>query len=113
MESWSFGDGWQGIQYRQDPEVDCPDGAETPLVLDGDPDHLREREEVRAALTGVCGPVDEAARRAVRWSTAAGYRVEWEPVVRAMNTTGGFVEDVFMLLVDALGVSGAAATGSA
>ena len=71
------------------------------------PEYLRERERLRTALTDMCGPVEDIARRAIRWSAEAGYRAEAEPVVRALSATGGFVEEVFDELCKALGIPAA------
>lgn len=86
------------------PEIEWVDGAETPRTLDDDPDYLREREHVRGALTAMCGPADDAARRATLWAAEAGYSADAESVHRALTATGGFVEEVFMELVSALGL---------
>lgn len=165
MASWDHGDGWQGVQFRHDqdldwrtvlievmretarpvlgafvldsdgacvlgadpvngawaavlemegvlahlvlPVVEWVDGEETPRVLEDDPDYLREREELRTALTEMCGPVEETARRAVLWSAEAGYHAEAGSIVQALATTGGFVEGVFGALAETLGIPAA------
>lgn len=89
------------------PVIEWVDGEETPRMLDDDPEYLRERERLRTALTDMCGPVEDIARRAIRWSAEAGYRAEAEPVVRALSATGGFVEEVFDELCKALGIPAA------
>ncbi|MFF0520356.1 hypothetical protein ACFYTC_16720 [Actinomadura nitritigenes] len=165
MASWDHGDGWQGVQFRHDqdldwrtvlievmretarpvlgafvldsdgacvlgadpvngawsavlemegvlahlvlPVVEWVDGEETPRVLEDDPDYLREREELRTALTEMCGPVEETARRAALWSAEAGHHAETGPIVQALMTTGGFVEEVFGALAEVLGIPAA------
>ncbi|MEU9019008.1 hypothetical protein [Actinomadura sp. NPDC048394] len=92
------------------PEIEWVDGEEIPRTFEDDPDYLQEREDVRSTFTAMCGPVEDIARRATRWSAEAGYRAEAELITQALETTGGFVEEVFMKLVRALGLPDAASS---
>ncbi|HEU5024572.1 MAG TPA: hypothetical protein VFV01_06575 [Spirillospora sp.] len=93
------------------PEIEWVDGEETPRTLEDDPGYLRERDVVRSTLTAMCGPVEDIARRATQWADEAGYHAKAELIAQALETTGGFVEDVFMKLVGALGLPDTATDG--